>query len=110
MGCGGSKQPGQAKKPTTSDKPMQPPKGSKNSPARRSLVPKHGQDERTRNRSRRPPKGLRRPSNTSQKMPEVPMEARYSSPIPYEAENLALEGNWELEKGIDVSFFFPIRT
>ena len=107
MGCGPSKEPATTPKSIQGNKSnvSQRQKSSHNSPARRSIASKHDADDRNGHRNRRPPKGLRRLSGASRKVSGVPVEARYYSPVPYEPEDLVLEGNWELEKGIDVSWF-----
>jgi len=64
---------------------------------------KHSKDieELTVGPDRQPPKGARR---------QQPLRKPLRSPtklstefVPYEAENLKLEGDWEIEKGVDVS-------
>lgn len=68
---------------------------------RKKSVPKAKVQEDSPRRD--PPKGVRRPSDPTTRKSEQHME--YEPIVPYEAENLNLEGNWEVEKGIDVSTF-----
>lgn len=51
---------------------------------------------------RQPPKGARR-SHQGHKTTRSPTRLSKEF-VAYEAESLNLEGNWEIEKGIDVSF------
>lgn len=49
---------------------------------------------------RGPPKGIRRHSDHSQSY-RVQSPAEYYAPTAYENENLPMEGDWEVEKGVD---------
>lgn len=100
MGSGGSKKKEVSKKDTDGDKNKQ---ATKKSVRRKSRI---GDTSAEQSPARQPPKGLRK---------HVSLDRRKSNEtttqmVVLEAENLSLENDWELEKGVDVSVFYSILS
>ena len=115
MGCGGSKtaektdgspqKKKQNRAKSRTGKTHKPSTTPKRSPAVQKK-PVANDDRRIGDtiHNRKPPKGIKRGGTQSSIRSEaVPPMASYSEPVPYEPENLSLTGNWEIEKGVDVS-------
>ncbi|KAL4227722.1 hypothetical protein ACF0H5_013157 [Mactra antiquata] len=90
MGSGGSKEK-KVKADNDKNKQVKP-----KTERRRSIPKKPIQEESPR---RDPPKGKRRPSDPTNRKSDQHIDI--VPVVPYEAENLNLQDNWEIEKGID---------